>query len=116
MTPDRNCVVDKFMNASCQKIFPLYTPETGGQVIDISVDASPQILILEREYLELKQGVGYWQSMHKRSVEREEKLKQKIDELNERVDEKLAEFENHKNKLKELIDRIEMIESKIKKS
>jgi len=68
------------MNASCQKIFPLYTPETGGQVIDISVDASPQILILEREYLELKQGVGYWQSMHKRSVEREEKLKQKIAE------------------------------------
>ena len=65
------------MKASCQESLPLYTPEINDQVIEIS----PQILISEKEYLELKSELGYWQAMHKNAISREKKLKQTIKEL-----------------------------------
>lgn len=85
--------------------------------------SSPESVMVEDTLSAYKKALQIQAELLKESEEknrllygRYEKLKQKIDELNEKVDEKLTEFENHKNKLKELIDRIEMIESKIKKS
>ena len=69
------------MKASCQESLPVYTPEINDQVIEIS----PQILISEKEYLELKSTVGYWQAMHKNAILRENKLKQTIKELEGKV-------------------------------
>jgi len=68
------------MNASCQKLLPLYTPETYDQVIDLPVEKPPLIFISEKEYLELKNELGYWQALHKKAVLRENKLKQTIKE------------------------------------
>ena len=68
------------MNASCQKLLPLYTPEIYDQVIDLPVEKPPLIFISEKEYLELKSEVGYWQAMHKKAISRENKLKQTIKE------------------------------------
>jgi hypothetical protein len=51
------------MNASCQKLLPLYTPEIYDQVIDLPVEKPPLIFISEKEYLELKSEVGYWQGL-----------------------------------------------------
>jgi len=68
------------MNASCQKLLPLYTPEIYDQVIDLPVEKPPLIFITEKEYLVLKNEVGYWQAMHKKAVLREKKLKQTIKE------------------------------------
>ena len=69
------------MKASCQESLPLYTPEINDQVIEIS----PQILISEREYLGLKNEVGYWQTMHKNAISREKELKQTIKELEGKI-------------------------------
>ena len=64
------------MNAFCQTLMPAYTP-----IIDSNdIERSPQIIISEREYLELKCEAGYWQSLHQRSILREIKLKQTIKE------------------------------------
>jgi len=68
------------MNASCQKLLPLYTPEIHDQVIDLPVEKPLLIFITEKEYLELKNEVGYWQAMHKKAILREKKLKQTIKE------------------------------------
>ncbi|MEA1971574.1 MAG: IS66 family transposase [Thermodesulfobacteriota bacterium] len=73
------------MVASCQKIPPLYTPEINDQVIDLSVEQSPQILISEKEYLELKSAVGYWQAMHAKALVRERILQQTIKEQNGQI-------------------------------
>jgi transposase len=56
------------MNASCQKLLPLYTPEIYDQVIDLPVEKPPLIFISEKEYLELKSEVGYWQAMHQKAI------------------------------------------------
>ena len=69
------------MKASCQESLPVYTPEINDQVIE----TSPQILISEKEYLELKSTVGYWQAMHKNAILRENKLKQTIKELEGKI-------------------------------
>jgi transposase len=69
------------MKASCQESLPVYTPEINDQVIEIS----PQILISEKEYLELKSEVGYWQAMHKNAISREKKLKQTIKALEGKI-------------------------------
>ncbi len=68
------------MIASCQKPLPLYTPEINAQVIDLPLEQSEQILISEKEYLELKCELGYWRGMHNKAIIREEILKQKIKE------------------------------------
>jgi transposase len=59
---------------------PLYTSEIYDQVIDLSVEKPPQILILEKEYLELKSEAGYWQAMHEKALSREKKLKETVKE------------------------------------
>jgi len=68
------------MSASCQQSLPLYTPGIYDQVIDLAVEKPPLILISEKEYLELKSEVGYWQAMHQKAILREKKLKQTIKE------------------------------------
>ena len=68
------------MIASCEKTLPLYTPEIDAQVIDLPVEQSGQRLISEKEYLELKCEVGYWRTMHNKSIVREKILKQIINE------------------------------------
>jgi transposase len=68
------------MNSSFQKSLPLYTSEIYDQVIDLSVEKPPQILILEKEYLELKSEAGYWQAMHEKALSREKKLKETVKE------------------------------------
>jgi transposase len=68
------------MNASYRKSLPLYTPEIYDQVIDLPVEKLPLILISEKEHLELKSEVGYWQAMHKKAILREKKLKQTVKE------------------------------------
>jgi transposase len=69
------------MTASCQKTLPLYTSEIDDQVIDFHIEQCEQILISEKEYLELKCAVGYWRAMHNKSIAREEILKQVIKKL-----------------------------------
>ena len=69
------------MNASCQKLLPLYTPEIYDQVIVLPVEKPPLILISEKEYQVLKSEVGYWQAMHKKAISREKRLKQTIQDL-----------------------------------
>lgn len=68
------------MNSSFQKSLPLYTSEIYDQVIDLSIEKPPQILILEKEYLELKSEAGYWQAMHEKALSREKKLKETVKE------------------------------------
>jgi transposase len=68
------------MIASRQTLPALYTPEINVQGIDFPIKQSEQILISEKEYLELKCEVGYWRTMHSKSLAREEILKQKIKE------------------------------------
>ena len=68
------------MVASCLKTLPLYTPEINVQVIDLPIEQSEQILISEKEHLELKWEVGYWRTMHTKAIVREKILKQKIKE------------------------------------
>ena len=68
------------MNASHQKSPPLYTSEIYEQVIDLPVEKPRLILIPEKEYLELKSEVGYWQAMHKKAILREKNLKETVKE------------------------------------
>lgn len=68
------------MDVSCQKQFPYSSSEITEQVIDLSVGSPPQILISQKEYLELKWAASYWQSMHKKALLREESLKKTIEE------------------------------------
>ncbi|MDA3918692.1 MAG: hypothetical protein PF690_17215 [Deltaproteobacteria bacterium] len=44
-------------------------------VIEFSIQQSPQVSISEKEYLELKCEAGFWQSLHQRSIFREQDLK-----------------------------------------
>lgn len=67
------------MNASCQKQLPVLSSKISEQIIDLPVD-TPRILITEKEYLELRCDVGYWRSMHQKSLLREEALKLTIQE------------------------------------
>ena len=66
------------MNTSCQKQLPFPSTKITEQLIDLPDEISPQILISEKEYLELKWEVGYWQGMHKKALSREEALKKII--------------------------------------
>jgi len=68
------------MNASHQKSPPLYTPEIYDQVIHLPIEKPRLILIPEKEYLELKSEVGYWQAMHKKAILREKNLKETVKE------------------------------------
>jgi transposase len=68
------------MNGSRQNLLPLYTPEHDDHIIDIPVEMPSRIFISEKEYLELKNAVGYWQAMHQKALLREQKLQQTIKE------------------------------------
>ncbi len=68
------------MNTSCQKLIPSTCTKITEQIIDLPEEISPRIFITEKEYLELKWEVGYWQSMHKKALSREEALKKIIKE------------------------------------
>ena len=65
---------------SCKKILSLRVAEIEDPVIDVPLERSGQILISEKEYLELKCEVGFWQAMHHKSCIREKILKQTIKE------------------------------------
>ena len=69
------------MDSSCQKILPLKSQKINIQAIDGLDESSPQILIFEKEYLELKSDVGYWRAMHGKAIIREKILQQTIKEL-----------------------------------
>jgi len=73
------------MNASYQKLLPLYTPESDNNTINFAVQPSPQILISEREYSELKWEVGFWRSLYNRAILREKKLKKTIKEQEDQI-------------------------------
>lgn len=68
------------MIASLHKISVSISTGIDKPLIEL-IAAPPQISIPEKEYLTLKHGVGYWQAMHKKAIEREEISKQKIKEL-----------------------------------
>jgi len=69
------------MDASCQKQLPLQALQIDAhQSVDRLNESSPQIVILEKEYLELKSAVGYWQAMHAKAIIREKILQQTIKE------------------------------------
>lgn len=68
------------MNTSCQEIIQFCSSKITEQIIEQSNEISRQILISEKEYLELKWEVGYWQGMHKKALSREEALKKIIKE------------------------------------
>jgi transposase len=68
------------MHVSSQKQLQFPSAEVAEQVIALPVAPSPQIIITEKEYSELKCEVGYWKSMHKKALLREEALKNKIKE------------------------------------
>ena len=69
------------MDSSYQKILPVKPQEINIQAIDGLDESSPQILILEKEYLELKSTVGYWRAMHGKAILREKILQQTIKKL-----------------------------------
>ncbi len=57
---------------------PLDPSVINDQILDLFAGQSPTIVILEKDYLELKSEVGYWKAMHAKAVEREQPLKDKI--------------------------------------
>jgi len=73
------------MTASNPKVLPYYEPENNADVIDLPVPEPRQIVILEKEYLELKCAAGYWQKMHQKAVLRENELKQVIKEQDGKI-------------------------------
>ena len=68
------------MVPSCQNSSAACIHQIDGPIIDFPANSRPYISIPEAEYLELKNQVGYWKSMHQKALLREEGLKQEIKE------------------------------------
>lgn len=69
------------MDASCQKLLPLQPLRINAhQPVDRLNEPSAKVVILEKEYLELKFAGGYWQAMHAKAIIREKILQQTIKE------------------------------------
>lgn len=68
------------MVSSCKNSSAACIHHIDGQIVDHPADSQPYISIPEGEYLELKNQVGYWKSMHQKALLREEGLKQEIKE------------------------------------
>jgi len=69
------------MDASCQKLLPPPPLRIDThQPVDRLNEPSAQVVILEKEYLELKSDVGYWRAMHAKAIIREKILQQTIKE------------------------------------
>ena len=69
------------MDTSCQQQLPLQSLRINIQrPVDRLNEPSAKVVILEKEYLELKSALGYWRAMHAKSITREKILQQKIKE------------------------------------
>lgn len=68
------------MEPSCLNLSISSSHKIDGHIIDLPADSKPYISIPEREYLELKNQVGYWRSMHQKCLLREKILKQTVKE------------------------------------
>ena len=68
------------MEPSCQNLPVACIYQIDGQMINPQTDSQLYISIPEAEYLELKNQVGYWKSMHQKALFREEVLKQELKE------------------------------------
>ena len=69
------------MDASYQKLLPPPPLRIDThQPVDRLNEPSAQVVILEKEYLELKSAVGYWRAMHAKAILREKILQQTIKE------------------------------------
>lgn len=73
------------MHISCLKQLKLPTAEVAKNIIALPVSTHPLITITEREYYELKYEVGYWKSLHKKALLREEFLKNNIKEKDGKI-------------------------------
>ena len=73
------------MSSSLQESQSPYTTEIQKQVIGLDADRPAQILISQREYLVLRNEVGFWRAMHGKATLRESKLKQTVKELEGQV-------------------------------
>jgi hypothetical protein len=81
------------MNATCQKQDHLFLLDNvQGSSFDTSASLSPQITISEKEYFTLKCEVGYWRSMHEKSLS-------KIDQLNLKI-------KHQKGRIRDLTKRL----------
>jgi len=69
------------MTASLHKISLSISTGIDKPLIELLAEPLPHVTIPEKEYLTLKHGVGYWQALHKKVIEREKISKQKIKEL-----------------------------------
>ena len=67
------------MQASCQKELHNSSHENIVRLNGLPIEF-PYIIITEKEYLGLKCDVGYWRSMHEKSVLRVEALKKTIEQ------------------------------------
>ena len=57
------------MDTSCQKLLPPPPRRIDAhQPVDRLNEPSAQVVILEKEYLELKSDVGYWRAMHAKAL------------------------------------------------
>lgn len=65
------------MKSTSQKISTIDTQNSEGQLIDFP-QPYKQIFVSEQEYHQLKWEVGYWKSLHKRALVREDLLKQEL--------------------------------------
>jgi len=90
------------MNTSCQRKIPFCSSEITEQIIDLPDEKSARILISEKEYLELKWEVGYWQGMHKKALSREEVLKKIIKEQGGQIRDLKNRFFGKKSEKKSL--------------
>ena len=69
------------MDASYQKLLPPPPLRIDThQPVDRLNEPSAQVVILEKEYLELKSDVGYWRAMHAKAIICEKILQQTIKE------------------------------------
>ena len=68
------------MSASSVSFRESNKSENATNILPITGEPSRQILISEKEYLALKNEIGYWKSLHKKAVVREKELKQKVKE------------------------------------
>jgi len=69
------------MDVSCQKLLSPHPLKIDThQPVDRLNEPSVHVVILEKEYLELKSAVGYWRAMHAKAIIREKILQQKIKE------------------------------------
>ncbi|NOR25463.1 MAG: IS66 family transposase [Desulforhopalus sp.] len=69
------------MDTTCQKQPLFLSSEIPEKIINLQdKDSSPQVVITEKEYLELKWSAGYWRGLHQKALLREKEYRQTIKE------------------------------------